>query len=87
MKLVASAAIACAFSLTAAGQTNISGDIAGTVTDATGAVVPNATVTVTNKGTGEVKTATSSNTGSYRVSLLPPGNYHVVVSETGFNTS
>ena len=83
---LAFAAIALAFS-GASAQTNISGDISGTVTDASGAVVPNATVTVTNKGTGEVKTAKSNATGSYRVSLLPPGAYHVVVTESGFQTS
>ncbi len=78
------AAVASLFSLSSMAQTNISGDIAGTVTDASGAVVPGANITVMNKGTGEVKRAVSNASGGYRVSLLPPGTYHVTVVETGF---
>ena len=68
-------------------QSNISGDIAGTVTDPSGAAVPNAKVTVTNPTNGEVKTATSGNTGEFRVSLLSPGTYKVSVTAAGFQTT
>lgn len=62
----------------------ITGDITGDVTDATGAVVPSATVTVKNLGTGFTRSATTTNSGSYRVTDLPIGTYAVTVSATGF---
>ena len=69
------------------GQSITSGDISGTVTDNTGAVVPNASVVVTNVGTGQKKTATSNSGGTYRISLLSPGTYHIVMSTAGFVTT
>jgi len=66
-------------------QTSISGDITGTVTDSSGAVIPNATVTVTSVQRGQVKTATSNANGQYRVSLLSPGDYQVDVSASSFS--
>jgi hypothetical protein len=61
------------------------GKIRGTVTDPTGAVVPNASITVTNVGTGVSKTTTSSATGYYEVpQLLVPGTYKVTVEASGF---
>jgi outer membrane receptor protein involved in Fe transport len=68
-------------------QTIISGDIAGTVVDPSGAAVPGASVTVTNTGTGAVNVVTSGGAGDYRVSLLPPGAYRVSVSAGGFQTT
>lgn len=68
-------------------QTITSGDIAGTVTDATGAVVPGATIVVTSPKTGAKETAKAGSAGEYRVSLLQPGKYHVVVSGAGFENS
>lgn len=61
------------------------GMIAGTVEDPSGAVVPNATVTVTNLGTGAARTATSGPNGQYTVTNLQPGNYSVSVTGQGFN--
>src|ERR1700730_15499061 len=60
-----------------------SGQIAGQVTDTNGAGVPNATVKVTNKGTGLVRSATTSGDGLYTIVLLPPGTYTVVGEATG----
>ncbi|HLJ77072.1 MAG TPA: carboxypeptidase-like regulatory domain-containing protein, partial [Acidobacteriaceae bacterium] len=68
-------------------QTLISGDISGTVTDPSGAVVPNAHVTVTSVETGQSKAATSDAGGAYRVSLLTPGHYKVSVTASGFETA
>ena len=68
-------------------QSNISGDIAGTVTDPSGAAIPNAKITVTNAANGEVKSATSGNAGEFRVSLLSPGTYKVSVTAAGFQTT
>ena len=58
--------------------------IQGTVSDATGGLVPEATVTVTNKETNTKQTTTSSGEGFYRISGLPPGTYILVVEKTGF---
>ena len=66
-------------------QTSSTGAIKGTVTDASGAVVPNANVEVTNSGTGLTRSATTQADGSYIVTLLPLGNYRVRVQATGFN--
>ncbi len=62
-------------------------DILGTVTDATGAVIPNAKVIVTNNGTKQQRTVTTDASGNYDVSLLPVGTYSVEVDLTGFKTS
>lgn len=60
------------------------GRISGTVTDPNGAVVPNAAVTVTNAETNLVREATTDGEGNFAVQLLPPGNYRVEASGTGF---
>jgi hypothetical protein len=65
-------------------QSLISGDLAGSVTDPSGAAVPGAKVTVTSKRTGEVKTTTANGSGAYRVPLLEPGDYTLVVAAQGF---
>ena len=62
------------------------GEIGGIVRDASQAVVGQATITVTNEATGEIKTATSSPTGDYLVPQLPPGTYRVVAAKEGFRT-
>lgn len=61
-----------------------SASIQGTVTDASGAVVPNATVLVTNTETGVKSNAATNNSGQYRVNSLAPGNYRIHVASSGF---
>ncbi|MCA1624865.1 MAG: TonB-dependent receptor, partial [Acidobacteria bacterium] len=56
----------------------------GKVTDPQGAILPNATVTVTNVGTNQVETATADEDGGYRFSNLQPGTYTLGVSASGF---
>src|SRR6202000_994637 len=68
-------------------QSLVSGDIAGTVTDSSGAAVPGAKVTARNTGTGQVKDVTSSGAGNYRISLLQPGKYTVTASADGLQTT
>jgi len=63
-----------------------SGDIVGSVTDKTGALVPNAQVTATNTQTNVKYPATANGSGEYRISNLPPGTYDVSASAPGFNT-
>jgi hypothetical protein len=62
-------------------------DILGTVTDATGAVVPNANVVLTNLGTNEKRTTQSNSSGDYNFTLLPVGHYSISVKSTGFEAS
>ncbi|MGA9671513.1 MAG: carboxypeptidase regulatory-like domain-containing protein [Terracidiphilus sp.] len=68
-------------------QSNISGDIVGTVTDSSGAVVTNATVTLKSQDTGASSVTVTSGTGSYRFPLLKPGTYKVTATEAGFQSS
>ena len=68
-------------------QSNISGDISGTVSDASGAALPNAQVTVTSLEKGQAKTVLSDRVGDYRVPLLSPGRYQGKATEKGFETS
>ncbi|MBV9300571.1 MAG: TonB-dependent receptor [Acidobacteriaceae bacterium] len=67
-------------------QTVTTGDLAGTLTDATGAVIPAATVTLRNLDTGSAQTATTNQSGTYRFSLLPPGNYEVSATSSGLKS-
>ena len=65
-------------------QTAGTGALTGTIKDPSGAVVPNATVTATSLDTGAVRTDMTGADGSYRFSLLPPGNYRVRMEASGF---
>jgi len=68
-------------------QTTIStGSIVGAVTDPSGAVVGGAKIQITNKGTGQVVTTTTTSSGSYASGALTPGNYTVRVEAQGFKT-
>ena len=58
--------------------------ILGVVEDATGAVVPGATVTSRNTDTGQTRSAVSSGDGSYRFAALPVGNYEIRAEHPGF---
>lgn len=60
------------------------GEINGTVTDSSGAVLPNATITATNLGTGRIVIVTSNNTGVYLLRNLEPGHYKVRIEAKGF---
>ena len=71
------------FSISLHAQTSL-GQIDGTVTDATGAIIPGAAITITNAGTGAVHTATSGDNGFFVVTNLPIGDYSVQVAKTGY---
>jgi hypothetical protein len=60
------------------------GQISGVVADSTGAVVPNATVTLTSKGTNQTQTQNSSSDGVYRFVALQPGIYTVKTQAANF---
>src|SRR5512143_95397 len=61
--------------------------LTGTVTDPSGAAVPNVTVTLTSNDTNQVRTAVTGGDGVYRFTLLPPGAYKVRFSANGFKTA
>jgi hypothetical protein len=60
------------------------GSIQGSITDPSGAVVPEANVTITDTDTGTVKAVTTDSAGFYSVGPLIPGNYTVSVTKAGF---
>jgi hypothetical protein len=68
-------------------QSIISGEITGTVTDATHAVVPNATVTVLSTESGFTASVTTTSSGTFRFPLLKPGPYNLSVTANNFRTS
>src|SRR6476620_6748548 len=65
----------------------ITGDISGTVTDSTGAVLPNITVTAINAGTNASRSGVTSETGAFRIPELAIGTYKVTASAEGFKTA
>ena len=67
-------------------QSTNSGDIRGTVTDSTGALLPGATVTVTNNNTGVTKVLTTNDAGLYDTNSIVVGNYKLVFEHAGFET-
>jgi hypothetical protein len=78
---------ACLLLLTPSGYGQaVYGNIFGTVTDSTGAVVPNATVTVLDEGKGTSVTVTSNASGEFTVDHLIPDNYDIKVAASGFKT-
>jgi len=68
-------------------QTLTSGDIAGTVQDTSGAVIPGADVKAVNTGTGAEHDVVTGTPGDFRISLLQPGTYKVTVTSPGFQTT
>jgi len=82
--LLISLALILPASVIATGHT---GSITGTLTDPTGAVVPNALVTVTNQETNAIRETRSNDDGDYTVALLPPGHYRVTAEKQGFRRS
>jgi len=75
------------FALTAVGlaQSTTTGSIGGVVTNPNKEVVPNASIAVKNAGTNKEDTATTDDTGRFKVANLQPGIYSVTVSSSGFS--
>ena len=72
------------FSNRALAQSSAAGTITGTVTDQSGASVPEASVVIHNADTGADRTETSNGAGVYSAPFLQPGHYEVTVSKAGF---
>jgi len=81
--LAAILAIAAPFTFS---QTITTADVVGTVSDSSGAVVPNAKVTLRFIDTQETRTETTSGSGQYRFSLLQPGNYTISAQAPGLKS-
>ena len=75
-----------ALQIPAWGQTGVTATISGTVTDQSGAVLPGATVTITNVDTNQVRKITTLDNGNYVVTQLPPGKYTLTVDKEGFKS-
>ena len=67
-------------------QSLTQGNVAGTITDPTGAVIPNATITLKSTDTGSTQTRTSTNSGFYQFPLVPPGPYTLTVAAPNYQT-
>jgi Carboxypeptidase regulatory-like domain len=63
------------------------GTIVGTITDTTGAAVPEANVTVNNVGTGQARSITTDASGNYNISNLVAAHYSIIVTRSGFRTT
>lgn len=68
------------------GQSN-TGSITGVISDQNGAVVPNATVTITNQGTNETRTVQADAVGRYDIPTLSTGTYSLTATATGFQSA
>ena len=62
----------------------VTATVVGTITDTTGAVVPNVPVTLTNQDTGVVTNGKANGSGNYEFTFLQPGTYTVGASQSGF---
>lgn len=70
--------------LTVVASAQFRAGIQGTISDAAEAVIPGATVTLTNNETGQIQQAVTADTGFYRFSALPPGVYTIAVEQQSF---
>ena len=85
MRILRTVVMLLCFAMAAFSQSQMSsGDIKGTISDQTNAVIPNATVTVTNIDTGVARTVISDSAGHFRFFVLPPANYEVKIEASGF---
>jgi hypothetical protein len=86
--LIFLAALSCSLTLgmPAAWAQSADTGILGTVTDASGAVIPGSDITITNSATGVAQTVVSGPTGTFEVRYLVPGEYVVAAALSGFRT-
>ncbi len=84
--IVALAVLFLAAAPPALAQNSVGGDFEGVVRDATGGVLPGATLVLTNVDTGVARTTVTNETGRYRMAAMPAGAYRLEVSLDGFAT-
>src|SRR5260370_7256859 len=68
-------------------QTIVTGGFSGTITDPTGATLPDVTLTLTSNTTADTYSSVSSATGGYVFSLLKPGDYTLTAKAEAFKTA
>ena len=78
--------VLCVLALSGPARAQGFGRIVGTVSDTSGAVIPNAKVTVTEAGKGFARTASTDSSGYYVLDSLRPAQYGVSIEATGFHT-
>src|SRR5207249_5321629 len=78
-------ALLTAYAVSVSSQTALT-SLRGAVTDPSGGVVPNVRVALDNKATGAHMTRTTDSSGEYSFLQIPPGQYTVTVTMTGFGT-
>jgi len=83
--ILVATAIVCGLSMPAMAQ-EFRATISGVVTDPSGAVVPGVTVSIRETQTGTVNQTKSDSAGEYVIPFLPPGDYALTVTASGFNT-
>jgi protocatechuate 3,4-dioxygenase beta subunit len=83
-KIAAIVMLALALSITIKAQTSGNASLRGTVTDPTGAVVPQARITLREDATQADRTATTNSDGTYSFVALLPGSYTLTVEAAGF---
>jgi hypothetical protein len=79
-------AVFAIFTTVGAYAQSVNGSIVGTVTDQTGAAIPNAAIDVTNLATGLKFHTTSDGAGGFEISAVPPGSYSAKVQSKGFQS-
>src|SRR5690349_8125158 len=82
--LVFLTALVVALMVTPLAAQTVTGTISGVVSDPTGAVVPQATVSITNINTAFSRTVTTNDMGEYVAPDLPNGNYRIIVKQANF---
>lgn len=71
----------------ALGQTITTAEVAGVISDSSGAIVPGASVTIKSLDTGETRSETSNAQGQYRFTLLKPGDYQISAATPGLKSN
>ncbi|MBA3913391.1 MAG: TonB-dependent receptor [Acidobacteriales bacterium] len=84
---LAGLAVVTLFVIQMSAQTIVTGDVVGTVTDPSNAVLAGATVTLSSTDTGATTEIKTSQTGLFRFPLLKPGQYRIAATQSGFRTS
>jgi len=84
LAIAAAVSFVFATALPASAQSAAVGNITGTVTDASGAAVSGATVSVINNDTGATRTVTTGANGDFTSPFLQPGHYELIFTGTGF---
>src|SRR3954447_13146733 len=79
--------VVCVLGLCVSGRAQDTSSISGTITDPSGAALPNATVLIRNDATNAEHTSTTNESGNFNLTNLPSGNYTIRVEAPSFQTT